>query len=421
MPAVSSLLLAGFVAVSQVSAAPCAPQVKPITRIDVGPRPFFLVNNMTNGPLKSQLESCSEMTIKPSTFSIGHRGGACMQIPEHSRESNLAGARMGAGVLECDVTFTKDLQLVCRHSQCDLHTTTNIVNIPALNAKCTQPFTPAKDGKPASAKCCTSDITLAEFKSLCAKMDGFNASATNPKDFLDGTLKWRTDLYATCGTVMDHKEHIAMVKTLGLRHTPELKAPEVQMPFGNNYTHERFAQQMIDNYKNAGVPASMVMAQSFEFKTLQYWLKSERAFAENAILLDESAEKPGGMEQAIRNLAQYKAEGIKFAAPPFHYLIEAKNGTMTPSAYAKEAKKQDLGLVVWSFERSGPVALARANGDYYYTGLQDVATKDGDMYNLLHFLVKEVGVVGAFSDWSGTVTYFANCLGIGLGNETRRK
>ncbi len=34
---------------------------------------------------------------------------------------------MGAGIVECDVTFTKDHQLVCRHAQNDLHTTTNIL------------------------------------------------------------------------------------------------------------------------------------------------------------------------------------------------------------------------------------------------------------------------------------------------------
>jgi glycerophosphoryl diester phosphodiesterase len=37
---------------------------------------------------------------------------------------------MGASVIECDVTFTKDAELVCRHAQCDLHTTTNIVAPP---------------------------------------------------------------------------------------------------------------------------------------------------------------------------------------------------------------------------------------------------------------------------------------------------
>ncbi|WP_239649912.1 glycerophosphodiester phosphodiesterase family protein [Methylocucumis oryzae] len=50
-----------------------------------------------------------------------------MQFPEHTEQSYKAGAKMGAGILECDVTFTKDKELVCRHSQCDLHTTTNIL------------------------------------------------------------------------------------------------------------------------------------------------------------------------------------------------------------------------------------------------------------------------------------------------------
>lgn len=413
MHAVVSSLLVGFVAVSQVSATPCPTHPKPIKHIDLGPRPYYLVNNMTDGPLKSKLESCTEMAMKHSTFSIGHRGGACLQFPEHSKESNLAGARMGAGVLECDVTFTKDLQLVCRHSQCDLHTTTNIVNIPALNAKCTKPFAPAKDGKPASAKCCTSDITLAEFKSLCAKMDGSNSTATNPKDYLGGTPNWRTDLYATCGKVMDHKEHIAMVEGLGLRHTPELKAPEVPMPFAGNYTHEMFAQQMIDNYKKAKVPASKVMSQSFEPKSVRYWLKKDPDFGKNAILLDESADK-GTMQQAIDNLTGYAKEGIKSMAPPMHYLVEVKNGKMVPSAYAKKAKELGLRLISWSLERSGPLALVHAKGDYYYTSVQDVITKDGDMYNYVDVLARQVGVAGMFSDWSGTVTFYANCFGIGL-------
>jgi glycerophosphoryl diester phosphodiesterase len=107
----------------------------------VGPRPFYLVDKMKDGPLKTELSQCTGPFHK-TDFSFGHRGAA-LQFPEHSRESYLAAARMGAGVIECDVTFTKDRQLVCRHSQCDLHTTTNILSVPALAAKCSQPFTPA--------------------------------------------------------------------------------------------------------------------------------------------------------------------------------------------------------------------------------------------------------------------------------------
>ena len=69
---------------------------------------------------------------------------------------------MGAGIVECDVTFTKDKELVCRHAQNDLHTTTDILATP-LASKCTQPFVPATldaNGNlltPATAECRTSD------------------------------------------------------------------------------------------------------------------------------------------------------------------------------------------------------------------------------------------------------------------------
>lgn len=146
--------------------------------VQVGPRPYFLVNDMDDGALKRQLESCAGGPFVMSDFSIGHRG-ACLQFPEHTRESYEAAARMGAGIVECDVTFTSDLELVCRHSQNDLHTTTNILLTP-LAATCIQPFIPAVWGvggvlvSPARAECRTSELTLAQFKSLRGKMDGFN-------------------------------------------------------------------------------------------------------------------------------------------------------------------------------------------------------------------------------------------------------
>lgn len=102
-----------------------------------------------------------------SDFAIGHRG-ACLQFPEHTESSYDAASKMGAGIVECDVTFTKDLELVCRHSQCDLHTTTDIVTRPSLNSKCSVPWSPGVE-----PKCCTSDFSLEEIKSLCAKMDSF--------------------------------------------------------------------------------------------------------------------------------------------------------------------------------------------------------------------------------------------------------
>src|SRR5512145_2508803 len=133
--------------------------------IQLGPRPFYLVDGMDKGWLKDRLKQCKDGPFHRTDFSIGHRGAA-LQFPEHTKESYEAGARQGAGIVECDVTFTKDGQLVCRHDECDLHTTTNIVDTP-LNASCTVPWSGANSGP----RCCASDITLAQFKTLKGKMD----------------------------------------------------------------------------------------------------------------------------------------------------------------------------------------------------------------------------------------------------------
>ncbi len=133
----------------------------------LGPRPFFLVDDMAPSLLRQELRACARETQQYTRrdLAIGHRG-APLQFPEHTRESYVAAARSGAGILECDVAFTKDKELVCRHAQNDLHTTTNILATP-LAAKCTTPFEPATydaTGKlltPARAECRTSDITLA--------------------------------------------------------------------------------------------------------------------------------------------------------------------------------------------------------------------------------------------------------------------
>ena len=84
----AALLLAG-----SVSALAQSPQA--ITNIQLGPRPYFLVSEMSDGPLKAKLQSCANGPFEKTSFSIGHRGAALM-FPEHTRESYEAAARMGA-------------------------------------------------------------------------------------------------------------------------------------------------------------------------------------------------------------------------------------------------------------------------------------------------------------------------------------
>ena len=389
--------------------------------VQLGPRPFFLVEDMQDGTLKRTLQQCANGPFRKRDFSIGHRGAA-MQFPEHTRESYKAAARMGAGIVECDVTFTQDKELVCRHAQNDLHTTTNILATP-LAAKCTQPFTPAAfdaDGKlltPASAECRTSDITLAEFKTLRGKMDAANPRARTVGEYLDGTANFRTDLYAgpTSGTLMTHKESIALFKKLGIKMTPELKSASVPMPYDSDgdgvgdYTQEDYAQQMIDEYKAKGVRPRDVWAQSFDIRDVRYWIAREPAFGKQAVYLDDAntpAELPGAAE-----LHSYKDEGINIVAPPLFALLDVDgSGRIVPSAYAQNAKAAGLDIITWTLERSG--ILADGNNGFYFQTVAPAIQREGDVMTVLDVLAKDIGILGIFSDWPATVTYYANCMNL---------
>ncbi|MEW8311649.1 MAG: glycerophosphodiester phosphodiesterase family protein [Candidatus Thiodiazotropha taylori] len=380
----------------------------------LGPRPFYLVDDMDEGELKQELQACSKKKkFKKSDFSIGHRGAA-MQFPEHTVESYVAAARMGAGILECDVTFTKDRQLVCRHSQCDLHTTTNILATP-LAAKCSQPFVPAEidptTGEvitPASARCCTSDITLQEFKTLKGKMDAADRTATSVEAYLDATPGWRTDLYTGNATLMTHAESIELFKQLGAKMTPELKSPSVDMPFEGDYTQQDYAQQMIDEYKAAGVKPKHVFAQSFNLDDVLYWINHEPRFGRQAVYLDGS-NNPDEAKQTIDRMSYLAEQGVNTLAPAMWALVTTENGEIVPSEYAIAARAHGIDLITWTLERSG---LLASGGGWYYQSISDVTDNDGDMLVVLDVLAQDVGIKGIFSDWPATVTFYANCKGL---------
>lgn len=379
--------------------------------VEVGVRPQFLVSQIRNPDLKAKLTACLDRPQERKLFSIAHRG-APLQFAEHTAESYAAALRMGAGIQECDVAFTKDKKLVCRHAQNDLHTTTNILATD-LAKNCTKPFTPAEGGKPASAECRTSDITLAEFKTLTGKMDAAEPAATTVAHYMNGTARWRTDLYAASGgTLMTHAEFIAMGKAMGVKFTPELKAPSVTMPY-DGWTQEQYAQAMIDEYKAAGVPPSDVFPQSFNLADVLYWIKAEPEFGKQAVLLDERDEKTGfdPMNAATfkPSMQALKAMGVRYIAPAMPLLVTVENGRIVPSVYAREAKAAGLNIITWSLERSGPL---QKGGGYYYQSINSVVNNDGVVYELLDVLAQQVGVVGVFSDWPATVTYYANCMNL---------
>jgi glycerophosphoryl diester phosphodiesterase len=313
------------------------------------------------------------------------------------------------------------------HSQCDLHTTTDVLLNPKLAKKCTKNFIPADKSESGSAEatCCTSDFTLEEIKSLCAKMDASNPLALTPEEYVIGaTADWRTDLYSfECPQIVTHKESIELINSLGGKFTPELKTPSVEMPYEGDYTQEMFAQQMIDDYVEAGIDPSHVWPQSFLWDDIYYWIQNTE-YGTQAVALDGCADV--GCPETAEDLKAYFAplveNEVNIIAPPQQVLVQpTKDGKgMEPSLYTETIKELGLDIITWTFERAGP--LSNDPIGYYYSTIEDVVNGDGDSMELLHVLAQDVGILGIFSDWAAPVTFYANCMGLGLrDNEVSEK
>jgi glycerophosphoryl diester phosphodiesterase len=378
--------------------------------VQLGPRPFYLVAGMDKGALKSKLLQCQNGPFYRTDFSIGHRG-AGLQLPEHTKESYEAAARMGAGIVECDVTFTKDGELVCRHAECDLHTTTNIVATD-LNNSCSVPYA----GPGSSPKCCASDLTLAQFKSLQGKMDASNPSAPDAAGYLGGTANWRTDLYTSRGTLLTLRESIALNRALGVKHTPELKSGDpvrIKQVFGSQ---ANYAQKMIDELKRAGVKPQDAWPQSFNLDDVLYWIKHEPRYGKQAVYLDDvdPSANPPIPRLTVDELRSIRAQGVRIFAPPVPALLSVNTSDeIVPSQYALDIKAAGLDIITWTFERSDLRHGAATAGFYYAFDPEGQAIKkDSDMYKALDVLARDVKILGIFSDWPATVTYYASCMGL---------
>ena len=209
---------------------------------------------------------------------------------------------------------------------------------------------------------------------------------------------------------MTHNEYIDLINSWDLKFTPELKTPQVPMPF-DGYTQQQFAQDMIDAYKARGIEPSRVWPQSFLPADIYYWIEHEPEFGAQAVYLDERVDTPAGYTTAVASLPSLAARGVKIVAPAFFALTKVDNSTggIVPSEYALAAQRAGLQIITWSFERSG---WLNKGGDYYYQYVKPVINNDGDMYTVLDVLVQQVGITHMFTDWPATLTYYASCFGL---------
>jgi glycerophosphoryl diester phosphodiesterase len=241
-------------------------------------------------------------------------------------------------------------------------------------------------------------------------MDAFDPRARTAEEFLGGTANFRTDLYAgpTSGELLSHVESIELFKRLGVKMTPELKAPSVVMPF-NGFTQEQYAQKMIDEYKSAHVPARDVFPQSFNQNDVLYWIRHEPRFGQQAVYLDD-ANVPADLP-SFAELVDYKRKGINIVGSPIFSLLALGPGnTIVPSQYSRNARSARLDIIGWTLERSG--VLADGNNGFYFQTFDAAVKREGDLMKVLDVLAQDVGIIGVFSDWAAPVTFYANCMGL---------
>jgi len=118
--------------------------------------------------------------------------------------------------------------------------------------------------------------------------------------------------------------------------------------------------------------------------------------------------------QTNAQLAALKSAGVQIIAPPIQALLAVSaTGQVLPSQYALDINAAGLKIITWSFERVDLTKGAAGKGSYYgFDPTGAAIRRDSDMYKALDVLAKQVKVIGLFSDWPGTVTYYANCMGL---------
>ena len=157
---------------------------------------------------------------------------------------------------------------------------------------------------------------------------------------------------------------------------------------------------------STGIDASRVYPQSFRIEDVWHWIESHPDFAEQTVWLD-----PRGRARKISSsqadFEALRAKGLRIIAPPLPLLLTLDgNGTIVPSAYARQAKAAGLEIITWTFEAGDPTDAA----NWMYAPIHSAMTSTSETLQVLHVLAEDVGVRGIFSDWPGTITYYANCM-----------
>jgi glycerophosphoryl diester phosphodiesterase len=416
--------------------------------------------------IKTSMQTCAN-PLTTNMMSISHRG-APLVYPEHTMEGYQQAINDGAGWIECDTVPTKDMQLVCRHSTCDLASTTNVLSIPSLSAKCTVP----------GSKCCTYDFSLLEYSSLC----GISQGASGPHLQANS---WSNGVNSVCNAhPATLVEMAAMTIAQGARLIPEQKNCDLMCqaklaayaPNGiTGCTTGVLCQAAVSKISDAIITAlntatsndnTLSILQTFELNVAKdvatrypsqqvaylyefhgqgtqttqadYYLGSyaagyttiggvaSPAMGSSTCAWCVNGTSPGGWYDVLTlGAAPYL---VDYAAPSTADLVRPVGGLMVASDWAKfVANTTAMKLIGWTLERStaifgsspaapndwpsGSYSTFDSTGWAYQQHAGASSLDYEDMLFMLYALRYDVpDFSGVFSDWPASSTAFFNCV-----------
>jgi len=382
--------------------------------------------------------------------SLAHRGTPLL-APEHSLLGYELAAAMGAGFVECDVSVARDMSFVCRHSNCDLAITTDLLSgrHPHLAARCSVPFAPATPSAPAHARCCTYDFTLAELRTLCLTMEATpNASAATPESYAGPPPPWRSAALAggppqRCQRIVTFGEYLRWLRVGRLGAIPELK--DTAEPGTRAFLASvgsgplQLADAFVAQLRAAGFrqqlvwrPADRVWAwqsprapkaimQTFDREVAAHWKSDAMGPTPPVAYLYGTAENAStctpsdcGSPSVVSGLAEM---GVELMAPPLWRLVTSSGHRLAPSTHAAFLNSMRVGIIAWSLDRSGcegarPGEPAQAGPcGWYWTSLENVSAFEfSDIAALMYEMYHVANVTAAFSDYPAINTAFLNCV-----------
>lgn len=207
---------------------------------------------------------------------------------------------------------------------------------------------------------------------------------------------------------------VELIRSLGGRFTPEIKAPEVEMPFGN-FTQRDYVAKVISEYEGYRIPPNHVWLQSATLEDIEY-VVSETEYGAQAVVLDFEDDRYGVRADDRVFLDRVERTGAKYVAPPMWKLVAPDEGKIVASDFATLIKERDLHIITWTLGRTaGPLEKSEST-DYYWQTLQGQGLNltAGSRFELLDALYEEVGIKGMFDDWPAVTTFYANCKNIML-------